>query len=67
VIVTQGRLEAEYALCVRQGNPTFVYNYLSVERTTVTGRSPLPKGKITMVMDFAVHSIYCPPGRWSTW
>lgn len=38
---------------VRDGKPVFVYNYLSVERTTVTGSAPLPKGKVTIVMDFA--------------
>lgn len=53
MIVTQGGLEGGYALYVREGKPTFVYNYLSVERTTVTGRAPLPTGKATIVMDFA--------------
>jgi arylsulfatase len=46
MIVTQGGLEGGYGLYVRQGKPMFVYNYLSIERTTVTGSAPLPRGKV---------------------
>jgi arylsulfatase len=52
MIVTQGGLEGGYGLYLRDGIPTFVYNFLSVERTTFTGTAPLPPGKATIVVDF---------------
>src|SRR5215475_1952265 len=42
-----------YGLYVREGKPTFVYNYLALERFTFTGREPLPKGKVQLTVDFA--------------
>lgn len=30
----------------------FVYNYLDVERTTLAGKTPLPKGKVQLKVDF---------------
>jgi len=53
MIVTHGGLEGGYGLYLREGKPTFVYNYLAVERPTFTGKDPLPKGKATIVIDFA--------------
>src|SRR5262249_40524410 len=53
MIVTQGGLEGGYGLYVRDGKPTFVYNFLSVERYTVAGGAPLPKGKVQVRVDFA--------------
>jgi len=41
-----------YGLYVREGKPTFVYNYLALERFTFTGREPLPKGKVQLKLDF---------------
>ncbi len=52
MIVTQGGLEGGYGLYLRDGKPTFVYNFLSVERFTFAAKSPLPKGKSTLVVDF---------------
>lgn len=52
MIVTQGGLEGGYGLYLKDGCPTFVYNYLSIERTTLTGSEPLPKGKVTVAVDF---------------
>ena len=37
---------------MRDGKPTSVYNYLSIERTLVA-KEPLPKGKATLAVDFA--------------
>jgi arylsulfatase len=34
------------------GKPTFVYNFLSVERTTFAAKDALPKGKTKLVVDF---------------
>ena len=53
MIVTHGGLEGGYGLYLRDGRPTFVYNYLSIDRPTFTAKEPLPKGKTTIVVDFA--------------
>src|SRR5215510_10269030 len=48
MIITHGGLEGGYGLYLRDGKPVFVYNFLSVERTTVAAEKPLPKGKTTL-------------------
>jgi arylsulfatase len=53
MIITHGGLEGGYGLYLREGKPTFVYNYLSLERPTFTAKDPLPKGKAKIVVDFA--------------
>jgi arylsulfatase A-like enzyme len=53
MIITHGGLEGGYGLYLRDGKPTFVYNFLSVERTTLTASAPLPAGKTKLVVDFA--------------
>jgi len=52
MIVTHGGLEGGYGLYLRDGVPTFVYNFLSVDRTTFAGKDKLPAGKATIVVDF---------------
>jgi arylsulfatase len=52
MIVTQGGMTGGYGLYLREGKPTIVYNYLDVERFTVAGNDPLPKGKVKLVVDF---------------
>jgi arylsulfatase len=52
MIVTHGGLEGGYGLYLRDGKPTFVYNFLSVERTTLAAKEALPVGKATIVVDF---------------
>jgi arylsulfatase len=52
MIVTHGGLEGGYGLYLRDGRPTFVYNFLSIDRPTFTGKDSLPKGKIQLVVDF---------------
>jgi arylsulfatase len=52
MIVTHGGLEGGYGLYLKDGKPTFVYNFLSVERTTVAARDALPKGKTELVVEF---------------
>ncbi len=52
MIVTHGGLEGGYGLYLRDGRPTFVYNFLSIDRPTFTGKDPLPKGKTQLVVDF---------------
>jgi arylsulfatase len=53
MIVTHGGLEGGYGLYLRNGRPTFVYNFLSVDRTTFAANDPLPNGKAKLVVDFA--------------
>jgi arylsulfatase len=53
MIVTHGGLEGGYGLYLRDSTPTFVYNYLSIDRPTLAAKDPLPKGKTTLVVDFA--------------
>jgi arylsulfatase len=53
MIATHGGVTGGYGLYVRDGKPTFVYNYLSLERFTLTGKQPLPKGKVQLKVDFA--------------
>jgi arylsulfatase len=53
MIVTHGGMVGGYGLYLRDGRPTFVYNYLDLERFTVAGKEPLPKGRVKLVVDFA--------------
>lgn len=52
MIVTHGGLEGGYGLYLKDGKPSFVYNYLSLDRPTFTAKDVLPKGKIKLVVDF---------------
>jgi arylsulfatase A-like enzyme len=52
MIVTHGGLEGGYGLYLRDGKPTFVYNFLGVERATFAAAEPLTKGKVMLVVDF---------------
>jgi hypothetical protein len=53
MIATHGGLVGGYGLYVRGGKPTFVDNYLAVDRYTFAGKQPLPKGKVKLEVDFA--------------
>jgi arylsulfatase A-like enzyme len=53
MIATHGGLEGGYGLYVRDGRPRFVYNYLSLERYSIAGTAPLPKGKVQLKVDLA--------------
>jgi arylsulfatase len=52
MIVTEGGLEGGLGLYLRDGRPTFVYNFLSLERPTFAGTDPLPKGKSQVAVKF---------------
>lgn len=52
MIVTHGGLEGGYGLYLRDGVPTFTYNFLGTERTTVAAKDALPKGKASLVVAF---------------
>jgi len=52
MIVTHGGMVGGYGLYLRDGKPTFVYNYLDLDRYPVAGQEAL-KGKVKLVVDFA--------------
>jgi arylsulfatase len=52
MVVTHGGLEGGYGLYLRDGVPTFVYNFLGTERFTFAAKVPLPKGRTKLVVDF---------------
>ena len=52
MIITHGGVEGGYGLYLRDSKPTFVYNYLGIERPTFTAKEALPKGKTKLVVDF---------------
>jgi arylsulfatase len=52
MIVTQGGTVGGFGLYVRDRKPTFSYNYLSLDRTIISGTEPLPRGKVQLKMDF---------------
>src|SRR5215472_13685535 len=66
MIATHGGLEGGYGLYVRDGKPTFVYNYLSVERYTFQSNQPLPKGKVQVQIDFAYEGTQGELGKTAT-
>ena len=45
MIVTEGGIEGGFGLYLRDGKPTFVYNFLGADRPTFAAKDPLPKGK----------------------
>ena len=53
MIVTQGGLVGGYGLYLRDGRPTFVYNFLELERPTFAADEPLPRGHARIVVSFA--------------
>lgn len=52
MIITHGGLEGGYGLYLKQGRPTFVYNFLSIERFTFEAKEPLAPGKTQLVVEF---------------
>lgn len=53
VIVAQGGRFGGWSLYVKDGTPTFMYNYLGLDNTKVSGSSALPEGATTLKMDFS--------------
>jgi arylsulfatase len=53
MIVTHGGLVGGYGLYLRERKPTFVYNYLDLDRYTIAGTEALPRGKVRLVVGFA--------------
>jgi arylsulfatase len=53
MIITQGGSEGGYGLYLREGKPTFVYNFLGQARSTLAADNALPAGPCKLVVDFA--------------
>jgi Sulfatase len=52
MIATHGGLVGGYGLYVRDGKPTFVYNFLALDRFTIRSDKPLPTGKVEIKVQF---------------
>jgi arylsulfatase len=53
VIVAQGGRFGGWSLYVKEGKPTFAYNWLGMERYTIASEESLPEGKVTLLYEFA--------------
>lgn len=53
VIVSQGGRFGGWSLYVKNGKPTYMYNFLGLKRFSVVADAPLPAGKTTLKLDFA--------------
>jgi arylsulfatase len=53
VILAQAGRFGGWSLYLKDGKPTYCYNLVGLERTTVAGQQPLPGGKATVVLDFS--------------
>ena len=52
-VLVQGGRFGGWALYVKDGVPAYDYNFLGLQRFTVTGDRPLPAGKSTLRLEFA--------------
>jgi arylsulfatase len=66
MIVTHGGMVGGYGLYLAGGKPTFVYNYLDLERYTIAGKDALPKGKLKLVVDFVYDGTAGERGKGAT-
>ncbi len=53
ILVTLGGETGGFALLVLNGRPTFIYNFLGLERYTIASSEPLPMGACIVGFDFA--------------
>ncbi len=52
-IVADGGITGGYQLYLRGGKPVFVYNFLGIDRYTITAHKSLPPGNVVLRADFA--------------
>jgi arylsulfatase len=52
VILTQGGRFGGWSLYMKDGKPTYVYNFLGLERYTIAAPKELPAGPVTVMLDF---------------
>lgn len=53
VLLAQAGRFGGWSLYVKDGKPTYVYNFLGLQRYTIASKQPLPAGKSTVLLDFA--------------
>jgi arylsulfatase len=53
VILAQGGRFSGWSLYLKDGRPAYTYNFLGLERTTVSAQQALAPGKVTLKYDFA--------------
>ena len=53
VVIAQAGRFGGWSLYVKNGKPTYTYNFLGLQRYTVTASKPLPVGKSTLRFEFA--------------
>lgn len=53
IVIAQGGRFGGWALYVKDGKPAYDYNFLGMQRFTVTAKEALPPGKSTIRFDFA--------------
>ncbi len=53
VILCQGGRFGGWSLHLKAGRPVYTYNFLGLQRTTITASQPVQAGKATVRMDFA--------------
>src|SRR5438093_571008 len=53
VIVAQAGRFGGWSLYLKDGEPTYTYNWLGLQRYTVAATQPVPAGKATITFDFA--------------
>ena len=53
VILAQGGRFGGWCLYLKNGKPTYTYNFLGLEQVSVASPQALPAGKTTVVLDFA--------------
>jgi hypothetical protein len=52
VILAQGGRFGGWSLYMKDGKPAYTYNYLGLERYTVTAKQDIPAGPATIILDF---------------
>ena len=53
VVIAQAGRFGGWSLYVKGGKPTYTYNFLGLQRYTITASKPLPAGKSTLRFEFA--------------
>src|SRR6185436_13732609 len=52
VLVAEGGTASGYSLYIKNGRPSYTYNYFRREVTTITAKEPLPIGKSVIELRF---------------
>jgi arylsulfatase len=64
VILAQGGRFGGWTLYMKGGKPIYTYNFIGLQRFTVTGTQPIPQGKATVRFEFAYDGGGVAKGGW---